>query len=112
MSAATDARMSSLDRMLDDGKVGDNFASEMFAVVDLLDSSATLRRAVTDPGTPEGARRALVHGLLDRKVDKAVADELAEEGWPARAVPLMMTDVDATAAMAQAALDLAAELRP
>jgi hypothetical protein len=47
--AATDARMSSLDRMLDDGKVGDNFASEMFAVVDLLDSSAALRRAVTDP---------------------------------------------------------------
>jgi F-type H+-transporting ATPase subunit delta len=78
MSAATDARMSSLDRMLDDGKVGDNFASEMFAVVDLLDSSATLRRAVTDPGTPEGARRALVHGLLDGKVDGAVADLVAE----------------------------------
>lgn len=78
MSAATDARMSSLDRMLDDGKVGDNFASEMFAVVDLLDSSAALRRAVTDPGTPEGARRALVHGLLDGKVDGAVADLVAE----------------------------------
>jgi len=78
MSAATDARMSSLDRMLDDGKVGDNFASEMFAVVDLLDSSATLRRAVTDPGTPESARRALVHGLLDGKVDEAVADLVAE----------------------------------
>jgi F-type H+-transporting ATPase subunit delta len=78
MSAATDARMSSLDRMLDDGKVGDNFASEMFAVVDLLDSSATLRRAVTDPGTPESARRALVHGLLDGKVDGAVVDLVAE----------------------------------
>jgi F-type H+-transporting ATPase subunit delta len=78
MSAATDARMSSLDRMLDDGKVGDNFASEMFAVVDALDSSATLRRAVTDPGRPEGARRALVHGLLDGKVDTAVADLAAE----------------------------------
>jgi len=78
MSAATDARMSSLDRMLDDGKVGDNFASEMFAVVHLLDSSAALRRAVTDPGTPEGARSALVHGLLDGKVDEAVADLVAE----------------------------------
>jgi F-type H+-transporting ATPase subunit delta len=64
--------------MLDDGKVGDNFASQMFAVVDLLDSSATLRRAVTDPGTPESARRALVHGLLDGKVDEAVADLVAE----------------------------------
>jgi LPPG:FO 2-phospho-L-lactate transferase len=54
-------------------------------------------------------------GVLDAwlvdEVDKAVADELAEEGWPARAVPLMMTDVDATAAMAAAALDVAAELR-
>jgi F-type H+-transporting ATPase subunit delta len=78
MSAATDARLSSLDRMLDDGKVGDDFAAGMFAVVDALESSPTLRRAVTDPGTPEGARRALVHGLLDGKVDKAVVDLVAE----------------------------------
>jgi F-type H+-transporting ATPase subunit delta len=78
MTAATDARLNSLDRMLDDSKVGDTFATEMSAVVDALDSSATLRRAVTDPGTPEGARRALVHGLLDGKVDKAVVDLVAE----------------------------------
>ena len=64
--------------MLDDSKVGDTFATEMSAVVDALDSSATLRRAVTDPGTPEDARRALVHGLLDGKVDKAVVDLVAE----------------------------------
>jgi F-type H+-transporting ATPase subunit delta len=78
MTAATDARLSSLDRMLDDSQVGDNFATDMFAVVDALDASATLRRAVTDPGTPEGARRALVHGLLDGKVDEAVVDLVAE----------------------------------
>jgi len=78
MTAATDARLSSLDRMLDDSQVGDSFATEMFAVVDALEGSATLRRAVTDPGTPEGARRALVHGLLDGKVDKAVVDLVAE----------------------------------
>jgi F-type H+-transporting ATPase subunit delta len=78
MTAAIDARLSSLDRMLDDSKVGDNFASEMFAVVDALEASPTLRRAVTDPGRPEGARRALVHGLLDGKVDKAVVDLVAE----------------------------------
>ena len=64
--------------MLDDSQVGDTFATDMFAVVDALDSSPTLRRAVTDPGTPEGARRALVHGLLDGKVDKAVVDLVAE----------------------------------
>ena len=78
MTAATDARLGSLDRMLDDGSVGDNFATGMFAVVDALDASPTLRRAVTDPGTPEGARRALVHGLLDGKVDEAVVDLVAE----------------------------------
>jgi len=78
MTAATDARLSSLDRMLNDSQVGDNFGADMFAVVDALDGSATLRRAVTDPGTPEGARRALVHGLLDGKVDKAVVDLVAE----------------------------------
>ena len=78
MTAATDARLSSLDRMLDDSQVSDSFATEMFAVVDALEASPTLRRAVTDPGTPEGARRALVHGLLDGKVDKAVVDLVAE----------------------------------
>jgi F-type H+-transporting ATPase subunit delta len=78
MTVATDARVSSLDRMLNDSQVGDGFASDMFAVVDALEASATLRRAVTDPGTPESARRALVHGLLDGKVDKAVVDLVAE----------------------------------
>jgi F-type H+-transporting ATPase subunit delta len=78
MTLPTDARLSSLDRMLDDSQVGDTFATDMFAVVDALEASATLRRAVTDPGTPEGARRALVHGLLDGKVDRAVADLVAE----------------------------------
>jgi F-type H+-transporting ATPase subunit delta len=78
MTAATDARLSSLDRLLDDSKVDDDFATEMFAVVDALDASPTLRRAVTDPGRPEGARRALVHGLLDGKIDKAVVDLVAE----------------------------------
>jgi LPPG:FO 2-phospho-L-lactate transferase len=54
-------------------------------------------------------------GLLDAwlvdDVDKAAADELVEDGWCARAIPLMMTDVDATSAMAAAALELATELR-
>jgi F-type H+-transporting ATPase subunit delta len=78
MTAATDARLSSLDRMLDDSQVSDSFATEMFAVVDALEASPTLRRAVTDPGTPEGARRDLVHGLLDGKVGRAVVDLVAE----------------------------------
>jgi F-type H+-transporting ATPase subunit delta len=78
MTLPTDERLSSLDRMLDDSQVGETFPADMFAVVDALEASPTLRRAVTDPGTPEGARRALVHGLLDGKVDGAVAEFVAE----------------------------------
>ena len=53
----------------------------------------------------------LLDGWLVDDTDKDAADRLSEEGLPARAVPLLMTDIDATAAMAQAALDLAAEQR-
>ncbi len=83
---ATESRLSSLDRALDDAHgVGDAFAADLFAVVDALEGSATLRRAVTDPGTPEGARKALVHGLLDGKVEPGVADLVADSAaqrWP------------------------------
>jgi LPPG:FO 2-phospho-L-lactate transferase len=50
-------------------------------------------------------------GLLDGwLVDNR--DSAAEAGdLPVRAVPLLMSDLDATAAMARAALDLAAEVR-
>jgi F-type H+-transporting ATPase subunit delta len=78
MTVPSDTRLSSLDRMLDESQVGDTFATDLFAVVDALESSPILRRAVTDPGTPEGARRALVHGLFDGKVDQAVTDLVAE----------------------------------
>jgi LPPG:FO 2-phospho-L-lactate transferase len=53
----------------------------------------------------------LLDGWLVDETDKEAADRLTEEGLPARAVPLLMSDVDASAAMAQAALDLAEELR-
>lgn len=75
---ATEARLSSLDGALDDAEVGDSFSSDLFAVVDALESSAGLRRAVTDPGMPESGRAALVHGLLDGKVSVAVVDLVAE----------------------------------
>jgi LPPG:FO 2-phospho-L-lactate transferase len=51
----------------------------------------------------------LLDGWLVDEVDKEAADRLTEEGLPARAVPLLMTDLDATVAMARAALALAAE---
>jgi F-type H+-transporting ATPase subunit delta len=97
MSVANDSRLSALDDVLDSvvepasrrggvlGRIADAVAGppappdlnslsrDLFAVVDALDGSASLRRIVTDPGTPEEARRNFVRGLLQGKVsDEAV----------------------------------------
>lgn len=53
----------------------------------------------------------LLDGWLVDTVDAASAAEVEEAGIRCRAVPLMMTDTDATARMAQEALDLAEEVR-
>jgi len=49
--------------------------------------------------------------LVDSGADADVPDRLAATGISARAVPLLMSDVDATAAMAAAALRLAEDVR-
>jgi len=51
---------------------------DLFAVVDALDSSVTLRRALTDPSTSEQARQQLVHNLLDGKMSKTAVNLVAE----------------------------------
>lgn len=62
-----------------------------------------------------GGRRAGGGGLLDGwlvdSVDAGAVAEVAAAGIRCRAVPLMMTDLDATAAMAREALALAEEVR-
>ena len=60
-----------------------------------------------------GARSAggVLDGWLVDTKDSACVDALTADGLPTRAVPLLMADVPATAAMAAAALALAAELR-
>jgi len=60
-----------------------------------------------------GARSdgGMLDGWLVDEVDAAAVDRLRAERIRSRAVPLWMTDVEATAAIAQAALDLAAEAR-
>jgi len=52
--------------------------NDLFAVVDALESSPSLRRAVTDPGTPEQNRQQLVSAVLDGKVSKTAVDIVAE----------------------------------
>jgi len=55
--------------------------------------------------------RGLLDGWLGDDSDAAAVDKLSAEGIQARAVPLWMTDIAATADIASAALHLAAELR-
>jgi F-type H+-transporting ATPase subunit delta len=58
----------------DTGGLGD----DLFAVVDALESSPSLRRAVTDPGTPERNRQQLIHAVLDGKVSDTAVSIVAE----------------------------------
>ncbi|MEU6344884.1 2-phospho-L-lactate transferase [Streptomyces sp. NPDC046977] len=53
----------------------------------------------------------LLDGWLVDTVDAGTVDEVEAAGIRCRAVPLMMTDLDATAAMAREALKLAEEVR-
>ena len=60
-----------------------------------------------------GARPdGLIDGwLVHDESDSAAVEELSADGIETRAVPLLMTDVPATAAMAAAALALAESVR-
>jgi len=53
----------------------------------------------------------LIDGWLVDDQDKAAADDPALAGIAVRALPLLMSDLDATATIARAALDLALELK-
>jgi F-type H+-transporting ATPase subunit delta len=100
--SAAETRLGALDSVLDDayarstadrGVVGKivgviqgatstsevkGLSGDLFAVVDALDSSVMLRRALTDPTTSESARQRLVHNLLDGKVSATAVDLVAE----------------------------------
>jgi F-type H+-transporting ATPase subunit delta len=100
--SAAETRLSALDSVLDEayarstadrGVVGkivgavrgapsasemEHLPGELFTVVEALDSSVMLRRALTDPTTSESARQRLVHNLLDGKVSKTAVDLVVE----------------------------------
>ena len=60
------------------------FAGDLFAILEVLDSSAALRRALTDPSRTSGDKSALVRGLLGAKFPSAGGDlvaQLAEMRW-------------------------------
>lgn len=53
------------------------FGSELFAVSDVLDSSAALRRALTEPNRDGDAKAALVNDVFAGKVSEETSDLLA-----------------------------------
>ena len=53
-------------------------AGDLFAVADALEANPALRRALTDPSTPEDGRRQLAHGVLDGRVGELAVDIVAE----------------------------------
>ncbi len=66
------------------GKDGARLAAELFHVVDTLDSSGSLRRALTDPARPGTHKRTLVaslFGAMDPRVIDAVTDFAARRWW-------------------------------
>jgi len=103
MSAGSEARLHALDEVLDRVEAGARTSdqgvlrnlvaavqgapsaadmsalpADLFAVADALDSSVTLRRALTDPGTAVERRQQLAHDLLDGRVSRAAAELVAE----------------------------------
>src|SRR5918997_1950133 len=106
--SAAETRLSALDSVLDDayarstvdsGVVGkivgavrgapsasdiESLPGDLFTVVDALDTSVMLRRALTDPTTSESARQQLVQNLLDGKVSKTavgIVSQAAAMRW-------------------------------
>jgi len=62
------------------GKDGTRLAEQLFAVVDTVDGSASLRRALTDPARPGSDKDVLVgslFGALDARARTVVADAVA-----------------------------------
>ena len=89
---------------------------QMFAVVDALDSSGSLRRAMTDPSRSADDKAALVTQMLSERVDERVVDvvsALARARWSAESdltEALEQLAADAVLAGAQAAGRLEREI--
>lgn len=68
MTAVQEVRSGGRDGLLDQLDVNDALGEELFSVVDALDGSASLRRALTDPGAAEQARTGLVEALWGNRL--------------------------------------------
>ncbi|MBK8463006.1 MAG: F0F1 ATP synthase subunit delta [Nigerium sp.] len=78
MSAAAESRQRALDGVLDGQHASAALAGELFSVVDALGAQATLRRALSDPSTPDEARAQLAESLFGRRLGGAAVAVIAE----------------------------------
>lgn len=78
MSAASEARLSALDGVLDTQQPSTALADELFDVVDTLTAQPGLRRTLTDPSLPEAARGQLVSTLFSERISVSAVTVLAE----------------------------------
>lgn len=84
MSANAEARQSALDRALDAAQPTAALGDELFAITDALGGSPSLRRALTDLGTPEEGRLNVVRALFAGKVSQqaqAVLEAATKLSW-------------------------------
>ncbi len=84
MSGNAEARQSALDRFLDAARPTAALSDELFAAVDALSGSPSLRRALTDQGTPVAARLNVVRTLFGGRVSAdavAVIEEAVKLPW-------------------------------
>lgn len=68
MKSEDQNRLKQLDDVIGQQQPAQGTSADLFAVVDFLESSASLRRALTDPASSAEARRALAGRLLAEKI--------------------------------------------
>lgn len=84
MSAAAEARLKALDTVADAQPASAALAEDLFAVADAVAGQPSLRRALTDPSTPDEARQGLAEALLTSRVGApavAVVAQAARARW-------------------------------
>lgn len=84
MSAATQARQTELDRVLDSQEATPALADELFAVVELLSGQVSLRNALSDATAGDTVRRQLAAAVLGGRVSgptQSVVEAAAGLRW-------------------------------
>ena len=78
MNAATEARQSELDHVIDSLEPSAELAGELFAVADLLGGQPALRNALADPTSQDTRRRGMAEAVFGSRISKAAVTVVGE----------------------------------